>query len=251
MKVKNYLHIVTGNKGGCGKSTTAILLTDHLIRQKGYEKVYCSDSEMSTIQATFWMMCRQNKQIEDSHKPVFELGLQQGFDKILNFFDEHQGEGVHVVIDTGASTMKTLLDNIAYIAEEQEQLNFSIHNIFVCNDLSDSKVAAKIYCENIKKISNVATDFVLMSPSKVNDKIIDFGDYECMKSVETQETMKTLGKIIQIGYIPDAAYDLIMRQRVWPCAAISDSTILYGERKRLLMFLRTVDDAFGHIQAEK
>ena len=234
----NELYIVTGNKGGVGKSFLATVLADYVLRTEP-EKLVVSDSEAAGGQSTFWNIMRNDQRIKESEILHWNLGKEQGFEAMAN--DIERMSDKKVVVDTGASMLAMLTANTDFMTEIQKALDCKIKVIFAVGALPDSAVAARQYIKAIHETADNKIDshFVMISPTESTPESYVFNNED-----DIQKAIKKLGmKTHFYGVVRQDFFDLTMKERKLPSAVLADLTIPFGTRTKYSLWVKGPSDS--------
>ena len=229
------IRIVTGNKGGVGKSYVSIMLIDFLMR---HDKAFLiGDAEAATGQATTWNVMRRH--VDEKVIRPWSLGNTAGFEALADEIERHASEDVTAIIDTGASMMDSLAENLGFLSEVQKDLGVDVGVVFVAGPLPDSVVAAREYLRAQKLLdSPVKTTFLLTSPTERIQ-----ANYGISQSDAIQEAIPTLnGKTVFLGPVRQEYFDDTMKNFRLPGVVLRDPETGYGYRKKLDMWLKAEFD---------
>jgi anion-transporting ArsA/GET3 family ATPase len=227
--------IITGNKGGVGKSYMSIMLADYLIRNN--KPLLVSDTESSKGQATTWNVIRRH--VEENKIVEWSLIDTKGYEKMMDYLERNKTSDVTAIIDTGASMMNSLLENLKTLSEMQEECNINVEIVFVSGPLPDSAVAAKEYLKAQADLTKpLRTTFVLLSPTDDNQS-----DYAIEQNKKIQDAIPKLNGIIKfLGKIRQDYFDRVMKDFELPSSMLNNVDIGYGFRKNYNLWLKSCFD---------
>lgn len=239
----NELFIVTGNKGGVGKSFLSSVLADYVLRTEP-EKLIISDSEAAGGQSTFWNIMRNDKRIDEAKILHWNLGNEKGFEEMANAVEAMTDK--KIVVDTGASMLSMLTANTDFMTEIQNALNCRIKIIFAVGALPDSAVAARQYIKAIHetKDNKIESHFVMISPTENEPENFVFYNED-----DIQKAIKKLGMTMHFfGSARQDFFDFTMKERILPSAVLADLSKPFGTRTKYSMWLKgPCDHVIGNI----
>lgn len=233
----NELFIVTGNKGGVGKSFLSSLLADYVIRTSPASLVV-SDSEASGGQSTFWNIMRNDPLVKEDEILHWNLGKESGFEQMAN--DIEQMKDKKIIVDTGASMLSMLTANTSFIAEIQKALDCNVTVVFVVGSLPDSAVAARQYMKAIHETEDnkIKSHFVMISPTENNPSNFVFYNED-----DIQKAIKKLSMTSHFyGTVRQSFFDLTMKERRLPNQILSDSSMPFGTRTKYSQWVKGYSD---------
>jgi len=229
--------IITGNKGGVGKSFVTIMLADYLLRHD--KEFIVGDAEMATGQATTWNVMR--KYVDDNAIKTWKLGTPEGYETLTDDLQRlAQGKKQStLIIDTGASMMDSLTTNLAFLSEAQADLGVDVGVVFVAGPLPDTQVAAREYLRAQKELEKpLKTVFLLISPTEREQ-----GAYAIAQDKKIQAAIPELnGTSLFLGPIRQEYFDSIMKEFRLPYAILKNTEEGYGFKKKLHMWLAATFD---------
>lgn len=231
MKVR----IVTGNKGGIGKSFVTLLLTDYLIRNN--LDFLVGDAEASSGQATTWNVMRRH--IPEAKIRPWSLSDSSGFEKMADELQDNAQKDMSVVVDTGASMLHSLNQNLDFLQAIQQDLKLDIGIVFVAGPLPDSVVSVRDYLRTQKQLEKpLKTTFLLMSPDGKEQQ-----EYAVMQDENVQNAIEKQGaNMAFLGTVRQDFFDEIMMKFQIPCKILANIDASYSFRKRLDMWIKSTVD---------
>lgn len=231
MKVR----IITGNKGGIGKSFVTLLLADYLVRNNLDFMV--GDAEASSGQATTWNVMRRH--ISDAQIKEWALSDSAGFEKMADELQINSQKDMSVIVDTGASMLHSLTQNLDFLEAIKQDLKLDIGIVFVAGPLPDSVVAVRDYLRTQKQIEKpLKTTFLLMSPDGKEQQ-----EYAVMQDEKVQDAIKKQGANVAFwGTVRQDFFDEIMMKFQIPCKILANLETGYSFRKRLDMWVKSTVD---------
>lgn len=239
----NELFIMTGNKGGVGKSFLSALLADYIIRTAPASLVV-SDSEAAGGQSTFWNIMRNDPLVNENSILHWNLGKESGFEEMANAIEQMSDK--KIVVDTGASMLAMLAANTDFMTEIQNALDCKITVIFAVGALPDSAVAARQYIKAINATADnkIKSHFVMISPTENNPANFVFYNEE-----DIQKAIKKLGMTSHFyGTVRQDFFDMTMKELKLPNRVLSDTTIPFGTRTKYSQWVKgDSDNVIGDI----
>ncbi len=232
------IRIVTGNKGGVGKSFLSIMFVDYLMR---HDKAFLvGDAEAATVQATTWNVMRRH--VDESVIRPWQLGNTAGFEALADEIERNADQDVTAIIDTGASMMDALAENLAFLSEVSSDLGADVGVVFVSGPLPDSVAAAREYLRAQKLLEKpVPTTFLLTSPTeRLQDKYAITHDEAIQKAIPTLN-----GRTAFLGPVRQEYFDDVMKNFRLPGVVLKDPETGYGYRKKLDMWLKAEFDGIA------
>jgi len=228
--------IVTGNKGGVGKSFISIMLADYLLRHDDNTFIV-SDSEKATGQATTWNVLR--RYLPEDRIKFWELGKSSGFEALADDLQRHAAEDVIAIVDTGASMMNELAANLGFLRNVQDALGIDVGIVFVAGPLPDSAVAARDFLRQQKQLDKpIETTFLLTSPTEANQN-----SFQITQDANIQEAIpKYSGRTVFLGPVRQEYFDGVMKDFRLPHAVLKDQKAGFGYRMRFDGWLKTTFD---------
>ena len=242
----NEIFIVTGNKGGVGKSFLAAMLADYILRTAPATLI-CSDSEAAEGQATFCNILLHNKDLVSGEIMNWNLGVDSGFEEMANAIEKIEDK--KIVIDTGASMLSALTKNIYFLSELQKITACKIKIIFVVGALPDSAVSARQYisCIHDAAVSKIDSHFILISPTEdAPEKYIFYNKTDIKNALE-----KLKMKLHFYGSVRQDFFDFTMKDLKLPKAILANAVIPLGTRIKYHKWLEQSDAVIGKIIEEQ
>lgn len=231
MKVR----IVTGNKGGIGKSFVTLLLADYLVRNN--LDFLVGDAEASSGQATTWNVMRHN--IDETQIRAWSLCDSAGFEKMADELQVNAQKDMSVVVDTGASMLHSLNQNLDFLEAINQDLKLDIGIVFIAGPLPDSVVSTRDFLRTQKQLEKpLKTTFLLMSPDGKEQQ-----EYAVMQDEKVQNAIEKQGaNLAFLGTVRQDFFDEIMMKFQIPYKTLANNDVGYSFRKRLDMWVKmTVD----------
>ncbi len=211
------LYFSIGDKGGCGKSTIASMITDYIYRQsmnsKNEVKLYCCDCDMREDgQSSFTRLISGMK--SQGHVEVsqgyYELEIVDGFANLFSDISENRYD--FTIVDTGANMTKFLNDNYLLLNKYTSVFpDIMMKNIFTICTTYDSTVAANEYINAFFNCELVSTTFVLNNDRNRRKPFFDFMNNEKMLSRINKFNAKNSTssmEIVNYGYIPELVHNV-------------------------------------------
>ncbi len=229
------LTIVTGNKGGIGKSFISTMLVDYMLRYN--KKFYALDSETSSIQATFAKNLHQY--ISSDNFKNLNIQTQAQTEELVSDLDAHKNEEGIYIMDTGASSLDKLVENLSFFGDVKKALSIDISLTFLVSPYTDSVVAAKTLLKALR---------TMQEPLKVNFLIFSAtgmvqNDFAFEQDVRLQEVITELScSKFYLPTIRQDYFDLVMQEHILPSAYIANINTPFGTRLRLESWLKGTFD---------
>lgn len=245
-KARNRLIITTGNKGGVGKSTTAVLLADYLLRKGLGEDLVIGDSEMSDLQRTFYSIMTKSGLVDQGQTHVWTMATDENFELFLD--DLNGMAGKTVIVDTGANMLNLLTGQAAFLAENLNDIHTDAKILFVVGPGRESTDALMAYIQEIARLDAPFKTHVIMMAGEEIDK----ADYDLMKNPGAADLRGVLDvlkiKSHYLGKIPERFFVEIMRGDRLPPSRLLEKWQGKMASKRFAAWLRdVVDPIFGQI----
>lgn len=211
------LYFSAGDKGGCGKSTIAALITDYIYRQsinsKKDVKIFCCDCDMREEgQSTFTRLLSGMK--SQGHVEIiqeyYELEVVDGFANLFSDISEKRYD--YTIVDTGANMMKFLNDNYALLNQYTSVFSdINMKNIFSIGTTNDSTIAAKEYINSFYNCKLISTVFVLNNDRNRRKPFFDFMNNEeilgAINDFNTDNSTSSMS-IVNYSYIPELVHNV-------------------------------------------
>lgn len=231
MKVR----IITGNKGGIGKSFITLLLTDFLIRNN--LNFLVGDAEASSGQATVWNVLRRN--IDETLIKPWSLSDAAGFEKMADDLQAISNKNTNIVIDTGATMLQALNHNLDFLNEVKNDLAIDVGIVFIVGPMPDSVVSAREFLRAQKSNGTpLKTTFLMVSPDGKEQH-----EYAISKDEKVQNAIKDQGADLAFwGTVRQDFFDEIMMKFQIPCKILANIDASYSFRKRLDMWVKSTVD---------
>lgn len=246
-KAKSRLYILTGNKGGVGKSTVAVLLADWMIRHGRGDKLIVGDCELSDLQRTFYKICSKSGLVGEDQARVWSMATDEAFEA---FMDDVMGmPGREIIVDTGANMLTLLTDQASFLAENLDDIGADATVIFVAGPGSESTGALKAYVKAVSKLDRpFRTHVVTMAPEE-----IERDAYDLMKpaGATVRQVMEGLGiETHFLGKLPERFFSEIMRGDCLPPSKLLEKWAGRMAAKRFAAWLRDrLDPVLARIAA--
>lgn len=246
-KEKTQLFILTGNKGGVGKSTIAVLTADYMIRHGLGDRLIVGDCEMNDLQRTFYKTCSKSGLVDESRSRVWSMATDEAFEAFMD--DVATMSGQRVIVDTGANMLAMLTDQASFLSENLDEIDADATIIFVVGPGSESTGALKAYVKAISKLEKpFKTHAVLMAPEE-----LDQSEYDLMKpeASTVRQVMEGLGITLHfLGKIPERFFTEIMRGECLPPSKLLEKWAGKMAAKRFAAWLRdSLDPILAKIAA--
>lgn len=246
-KDRNQIYILTGNKGGVGKSTVAVLLADFEIRHGQGESLIVGDCEMNDLQRTFYKICSKSGLVGEEQTRVWSMATDEAFESFMD--DVMAMSGKSVIVDTGANMLSMLTDQSAFLSENLEEIGSDATIVFIVGPGSESTGALKAYIKSISKLDRpFKTHVVLMAPEE-----LDQSEYDLMKpeASTVRQVMEGLGITLHfLGKIPERFFTEIMRGECLPPSKLLEKWAGKMAAKRFAAWLRdSLDPILAKIAA--
>ncbi len=229
------LTIVTGNKGGIGKSFISTMLVDYMLRYN--KKFYALDSETSSIQATFAKNI--HAYITNEHFKNLSIQTQAQAEELVTDLDAHRSTEGAYIMDTGASSLDKLVENIDFLGDVKKVLSIDISIIFLVSPYTDSVIAAKTLLKVLKSMEEpLKVNLLLFSATGMAQK-----DFAFEQDVRLQEVITELGCAkFYLPTIRQDYFDLVMQEHILPSAYLANMNTPFGTRLRLESWLKGTFD---------
>lgn len=234
-KERNRLYILTGNKGGVGKSTVAVMTADYIIRHGMGDTLIVGDCELNDLQRTFYKICSKSGLVDESRTRVWSMATDEAFEAFMD--DVMAMSGQRVLVDTGANMLNLLTDQAQFLAENLEDIGADATIIFVVGPGSESTGALKAYIKAITGLeSPFRTHVIMMAPEE-----LDQADYDLMKpeAATVRQVMEGLGiETHFLGKIPERFFCEVMRGECLPPSKLLEKWQGKMAAKRFSAWLR-------------
>lgn len=232
---RNRLYILTGNKGGVGKSTIAVLTADFLIRHGKGDRLIIGDSELNDLQRTFYKIASKSGLIGEDQTRVWSMATDEGFEAFMD--DVMAMSGQQVIVDTGANMLGLLTDQASFLAENLDEIGADACVIFVVGPGSESTGALKAYIKAVTKLEKpFRTHVVMMAPEDIPQEAYDLMKPE---SGTVRQVMEGLGiETHFLGKIPERFFSEIMRGDCLPPSKLLEKWNGKMAAKRFAAWLR-------------
>lgn len=203
--MKNVL-IITGNKGGVGKSMVSVLLADYMIRNGRANELLCGDAEASDLQRTFAAMMRGSGHVGEDAIRTFDFSSDEGMETFID--DMSDLDDRTAIIDTGANLQAYLTSQAGFLKECREDMKAEVTVIFVASPAEESATALQDFM--MKAGEGFRVRVILTGPED-----IEAGDYALFRNPDYKGTlgwMEVMGvKFHFLGKIPERFFELMMR----------------------------------------
>lgn len=234
-KERNSLLILTGNKGGVGKSTIAVLAADYMIRHGMGDKLIVGDCELNDLQRTFYKIAAKSGLVGEERTRVWSMATDEAFESFMD--DVAAMSGQQIIVDTGANMLNLLTGQAAFLAENLDEIGADATIVFVVGPGSESTGALKAYIKALSKLERpFRTHAILMAPEELDQEA-----YDLMKpaSDTVRQVMEGLGiETHFLGKIPERFFCEIMRGDCLPPSKLLDKWAGRMAAKRFSAWLR-------------
>lgn len=239
MSIKNLLLLITGNKGGIGKSYVSILIADYILRHFGREDLIIGDCEASDSQRTFCSCMLESALVLEEQIKIWSMRNDEDFERMMDAISLYNQK--KIIVDTGANMLELLTNQIDFLAENMEEINTDVKIIFVIGPAEESTDAAREYLQAIFKYPAIKSYFVLMSAEDLSQ-----GDYHIIKSPEAQDVRQAIDQLKIplhfIGKTPERFFMQIMREDRLPPSKLLEKLSGSMAAKRFMRWLTDVPD---------
>lgn len=235
--------IVTGNKGGVGKSLISMLLADYLIRHGLSDGLLCGDAEASDLQRTFARIMRASGLVGEDMIRAFDFMTDEG---VETFIDEMGGMDGTAIIDTGANLQAYLTRQAAFLDDCREDMGGDVTIVFVASPAVESADALQEFLMNAMG-RGFRIRVVLTGPEDVAME-----DYALFSNPNHDGTRMLLedgkAKVHFLGMVPERFFQLMMRgERKVPARILEDLEGRAMRRRFLGWLTERVDPVMGEI----
>lgn len=212
------IRIVTGNKGGVGKSMISMLMADYMIRNGRAGDILCGDAEMSELQRTYGSQMKASGLVPHGMIRSYDFMSDKGMEDFID--DMGDLDGKTAIIDTGANLQGYLMKQAGFLADCRDDMGAELGVVFVVSPSEESAVALQDFVLNAGKGFRMSV--ILTGPEDVA-----MGEYALFKNPEHDGTRMFLekigGKIHFLGTVPDRFFQLMMRgERKLPAKLLED-----------------------------
>ncbi len=214
------IYMVTGNKGGVGKSLISALAADAVIRGGGADGLVVADCESADGQSTM-------RHIFDDKADVraWDLSRSKGYEHMLN--DVSAMDGKTVVIDTGAALLG-MLNEHAGLMNEFAKAGFGVEIIFVSGHNIDSSAAFRRYAKAYRDKDGVRTVIVL---NAVIPDVEGLEDFDLARQPDIRAVIEKRGvPTLLHPYIDPEYARWLMDDGRLPSEVLADGGLPFGTR---------------------
>lgn len=201
------LFLVTGNKGGCGKTPISTYLIDYLIRKDVDKRnILIVDCESAESQATLTRILSQSYKQDKVYN--INLSYEQGYEELISLVMENDCE--YCIVDTGAGLLGELKRNLDLLSPLSEY-NIFIHIVFVVGPTPESTAAARSFLYENKKF-HITTTFVLLAPPVENILKLKDTDFDFKKAEDIKDLIDK--PFYNVLFIPTIRQDLFDKTHI-------------------------------------